>query len=65
VEKSGDENQTIENDATVNVTLDFELGFSNGAEITRLEIKCKYSKRRRSNVAVILVRIVFISPFFF
>ena len=44
VEKSGDENQTIENDATVTVALDFELGFSNGAEITCLEIKCKYSK---------------------
>ena len=47
VEKSGNEkNPTIENDATVTVALDFELGFSNGAEITCLEIKCKYSKRR-------------------
>jgi len=34
-------------------------------EEVKAKLYGKYSKRRRSNVAVIIVRIVFISPFFF
>ena len=34
-------------------------------QLRTIRLAGKYSKRRRSNVAVIIIRIVFISPFFF